>query len=152
MVMLARWEPATEFTALNSAMDRMFRQFFGSTVLNGESGTPAYALPVDVAETEGGYRVQASLPGFKPDEVEVTASEGVLSIKAAHSEEKTEEKGRYLRREVFSGNYQRRLTLPTDVKAEEITAAFENGVLTVTVPRQPKAEPVKVAIGTGSDS
>ena len=56
-------------------------------------------------------------------------TDGVLSIEAKRSEEKTEEKGRYLRREVFSGNYRRQLTLPREVKAEDIKARFENGTL-----------------------
>jgi HSP20 family protein len=109
-----------------------------------------YSLPIDVSETDEGYRVQATLPGFQPEHVDVTVTDGVLSIEAKRSEEKTEEKGRYLRREVFSGNYRRRLTLPGDVKPEDIKASFENGVLTVQVPRVPKPEPVKVAISAGS--
>ena len=131
-------------------MDRMFREFFGPTSTNG-TGVATYQLPVDVAETEDGYRVRATLPGFKPDQVEVTISEGVLSIEAKRSEEKTEENGRYLRREVFSGNYRRHLTLPGDVKAEDIKADFEDGVLTVQVPRAPKPQPVKIAIGSSSN-
>lgn len=150
MAVLARWDPTSEIVSMSGAMDRMFREFFGSNWSDGRLGARTYSLPVDVAETEDGYRVQATLPGFKPEEVEVTATGGVLSIQASHSEEKTEEEGRYLRRELYSGNYRRQLTLPTDVKAEEIKADFENGVLTITVPRQPKAQPVKVAIGTGS--
>ena len=140
----------TELAALSGTTDRMFREFFGPTWTNGQAAVNTYQLPIDVSETEDGYRVRATLPGFKPDQVEVTVSDGVLSIEAKRSEEKTEENGRYLRREVFSGNYRRQLTLPRDVKAEDITADFENGVLTVQVPRAPKPQPVKVAIGAGS--
>jgi HSP20 family protein len=146
--MLTRWEPTTELATLSGAMDRMFREFFAPTWANG-SGTAVYQLPVDVSETEDGYRLRATLPGFKPEQVEVTVSDGVLSIDAKRSEEKTEENGRYLRREVFSGNYRRQLTLPGNVKAEDIKAEFDNGVLTVQVPRAPKPQPVKVAIGSG---
>jgi HSP20 family protein len=135
--MLTRWEALTELTTMDMWS-------------NGHSGLTAYNLPVNVTETDEGYRVQATLPGFTPEQVEVTVTDGVLSIEAKRSEEKTEEKGRYLRREVFSGNYRRRLTLPGDVKPEDVKATFENGVLTVQVPRVPKPEPVKVAIGTGS--
>jgi len=147
--MLTRWEPTTELAALNGTVDRMFRELFAPIWTNG-SGTSVYQLPVDVSETDGGYQVRATLPGFKPEQVEVTVTDGVLSIEAKRSEEKTEEKGRYLRREVFSGNYRRQLTLPREVKAEDIKADFENGVLTVKVPRLPKPEPIKVAIGPGS--
>jgi HSP20 family protein len=131
-------------------MDRMFGQLFGQGWTNGQSGTPAYQLPVDVSETEDGYQVRATLAGFKPEQVEVTMRDGVLSIEAKRSEEKTEEKGRYLRREVFSGNYRRQLAFPGEVKAEDVKAEFENGVLTIRVPRAAKPQPVKVAISAGS--
>ena len=64
----------------------------------------------------------------------------------------TEGEGRYLRREVFFGNYRRRLALPADVKPADVKADFENGVLTVQVPRAPKPQPVKVAVGAGSQA
>ena len=148
--MLTRWEPTTELATLSGAMDRMFGQLFGQSWTNGQSGTPAYQLPVDVTETEDGYQVRATLPGFNADQVEVTMRDGVLSIAAKRSEEKTEEKGRYLRREVFSGNYRRQLAFPGEVKAEDVKADFENGVLTIRVPRAAKPQPVKVAISAGS--
>jgi HSP20 family protein len=150
--MLTRWEPMTELATLSGAMDRMFREFFSPTWTNGRSGVTTYQLPVDVSETDDGYQVRATLPGFKPEQVEVTVSDGVLSIQASRSEEKTEEKGRYVRRELFSGNYTRKLVLPGEVKAEDVKADFDNGVLTVQVPRAPRPEPVKVAIGSGSRS
>jgi HSP20 family protein len=144
--MLTRWEP---FPALTTA-DRIFRGFFAPVWTNGSSATATYGMPIDVSETEDGYSVRATLPGFKPEEVEVTVTDGVLSIEAKRSEEKTEEKGRYLRREVFSGNFRRRLTLPGGVKPDDIKAEFENGVLTLEVPREAKPAPVKVAITAGS--
>jgi len=150
--MLTRWEPTTELSTLNGTVDRMLRQFFAPMWTNGQSSLATYYLPVDVAETENSYRIQATLPGFKPEQVEVTVNDGVLSIEAKRSEEKTEGEGRYLRREVFFGNYRRRLALPADVKPEDVKADFENGVLTVQVPRAPKPQPVKVAVGAGSQA
>src|SRR5207237_3759600 len=147
--MLTRWQPVAELTTA----DRMFRELFAPVWplwTNGSARTVTYGLPVNVTETDGGYRVYATLPGFKPEEVEVSVTDSVLSIEAKRSEEKTEEKGRYLRREVFSGNYRRHLALPGDVRSEDIKASFENGLLTVEVPRAPKPEPVKVAITAGS--
>jgi HSP20 family protein len=140
----------TELATLNGTLDRMLRQSFTPMWTNGQPGVTTYYLPVDVSEDGESYRIQATLPGFKPEQVEVTVNDGVLSIEAKRSEEKTEGEGRYLRREVLFGNYRRRLSLPGDVKAEDIKADFENGVLTVRVPRAPKPQPVKVAIGAGS--
>src|ERR1700730_4764156 len=148
--MLTRWEPTTELATLSGAMDRMFGQLFGQSWTNGQSGTPAYQLPVDVTETEDGCQGRATLPGSNADQVEATMRDGGLSLAAKRSEEKTEEKGRYLRREVFSGNYRRQLAFPGEVKAEDVKADFENGVLTIRVPRAAKPQPVKVAISAGS--
>jgi HSP20 family protein len=136
MNLLTRWEPTT--------------QLFGPSWTNGLAA--AYQLPVDVSESDEAYQVRATLPGFRPDQVEVTVNDGVLSIEAKRSEEKTEEKGRYLRREVYAGNYRRQLTLPGEVKAEDIKADFENGVLTIRVPRAAKPQPVKVAVSAGSET
>jgi HSP20 family protein len=147
--MLTRWEPFPELTTA----DRMFRGLFAPVWplwTNGSSAVATYSLPVDVSETDEGYTVRATLPGFKPEQVEVSVTDGMLSIEAKRSEEKTEEKGRYLRREVFSGNYRRQLTLPGEVKPEDVKASFEDGVLTVRVPRAPRPQPVKVAITAGS--
>jgi HSP20 family protein len=111
--------------------------------------TPTYFLPLDVKEVGNGYEIHAPVPGFKPEEVDVTFSEGVLTIQAKHSEESSQQQGGYLRKEVSYGNYQRSIQLPGDVKEEDITASFENGVLTVSVPKAPRPEPKRIQI-TGS--
>ncbi len=108
--------------------------------------TPAFRAPVNVERTEGGYRVQAALPGFKPEDVEVTLENGTLTISATRSEEKTSEQGRYLRREVFTGSFLRRFALPAEVKAEDVQATFENGMLMLDVRHEPAGSPVKIPV------
>ncbi|HXM58754.1 MAG TPA: Hsp20/alpha crystallin family protein [Candidatus Dormibacteraeota bacterium] len=107
---------------------------------------PQRAL-VDVQKTEDGYRLQAALPGFKPEEVEVTLEQGTLTISGKRSEEKRTEQGRYLRREVFAGSFTRRFALPADVAAEDVQASFENGMLTVDVKVAPERGAVKIPVG-----
>ena len=140
---MIRWSPNTELANLHSAMDRLFQDFLGPSTGNGgqRSATANYLLPIDVKEVENGYQIHAPVPGFKPEEVEVSFSDGVLQIQARHSEETKQEQGGYLRREVAYGNYQRSIQLPGDVKEDEITADFEDGVLTVNVPKMPRPEP-----------
>jgi HSP20 family protein len=104
--------------------------------------------PVNVKRTEGGYRLEAALPGFKPEEVEVTLDSGVLTISARHAEERKTGEGAYLRREVYSGTFQRKMTLPTEVTADDIKAGFENGMLTVDVALPPAAQPARIPVGT----
>jgi len=151
---MIRWSPSTELANLHGAMDRLFEDFFGPSPARGDGGlrevAPTYRLPLDVREVEGGYQIQASVPGFKPDEVDVTLSDGLLRIQAQHTEEKRQEEGGYLRREVAYGNYQRTIQLPGDIKAESISASFENGILTVTVPKVPRPEPTKIQVTASS--
>jgi HSP20 family protein len=110
---------------------------------------PTFHLPVNIVDTEQGYRIQAPVPGFRPEDVEVTFSDGVLTINAKRSEEQTRQEGNYLRREVGFGNYWRQIALPGDVRADDIRATFDNGVLTVEVPRAPKPEPKKIEVKPG---
>ena len=146
---MIRWSPGTELANLHGAMDRLFEDFFSPTSAGNENQRQTmstYFLPLDIKEAGNGYEIQAPVPGFKPEEVEITFSEGVLHIEAQHSQESTQQHGGYLRKEIAHGNYQRSIQLPGDIKAEEITANFENGVLTVTVPKAPRPQPKKIQI------
>lgn len=152
---LARWSPTSELTNLHTAMDRLFSDLFGEashsplTAAIGRAGAPTFQLPVDVEEVDNGYRIQAPVPGFKPEDVEVTFSDGVLTINARRSEEKSRQEGNYLRREVAFGNLQRHITLPAQVRADEIKARFDNGILTVEVPRAQKSRATRIRIQPG---
>jgi HSP20 family protein len=139
-------------------MDRLFSDVFGnayqgSMAGNGDtSDALTYHLPVNIAETEQGYRIEAPVPGFKPEDVEVTFSDGVLSLRATRSEEQTREEGSYIRREISFGNYQRQISLPGEVRADRIKATFDNGVLKVEVPRAPKPEPRRIEVQPGESA
>lgn len=128
------------------AMDRLFEQFFGETVpeANG-ANPPTYYLPVDVFENDEAYTLVASVPGFSKEQVEITYEDGVLSIKAKPQEQKTP--GRWLRQERPYGSFVRRLEVPQQVETGKISAGFENGVLTITIPKTAKPQPVKIQIG-----
>jgi HSP20 family protein len=108
--------------------------------------TPTYRLPIDVAETDNSYVIKAPVPGFRPEDVEVTVTGDVLSIKATRKEEKTEKEGNYLRREMAIGNLERQIVLPSDAKADKVNANFNNGVLTVEVAREPKPKPQRIQV------
>jgi HSP20 family protein len=140
---IERWSPLGEMSTLQARIDRLFDQLgdFGS---GGEVST--FRLPIDVAETDNSYLIKAPVPGFKPEEVEVTVTGDVLSVNAKHSEEKTTEQNNYLRREMAVGNMQRQIVLPADARSENINARFENGVLTVEVPRTPKPQPKRIEV------
>src|SRR5881409_3329530 len=140
---LSRWSPMGELAGLHTAMDRLFSDFFGGPLLeSGEASSRTWYLPVDVIDEGSAYLIKAAVPGFTPEEVEVTFSDGVLNISAQHKQEWTSKNstGNYLRRELTFGSYARSMQLPGDVKGDQIKATFDNGILTVDVPKMPAAQ------------
>ena len=94
---------------------------------------------VDIAETQRGFHITAELPGMKKEDVEVSVSQGLLTIKGEKREEREEkEKGSYLSERRF-GAFQRSFRLPSQADADRIEAKFDNGVLTLTVPKSAEA-------------
>jgi HSP20 family protein len=129
-------------------MDRLIEQFFGETAPGGgrPDTPPTYYLPVDIFESDEAYILVASVPGFKEDQVEVLFEDGILSIKA--KAEGHEAPCHWLRQERPYGSFVRRLELPSQVETSKISAHFDNGELTVTIPKAAKPKPVKIEIGT----
>ncbi|MHB8587772.1 MAG: Hsp20/alpha crystallin family protein [Candidatus Dormibacteraceae bacterium] len=143
------WSPTTDMRSAHRAMDRLFEQFFGESAPEG-NGAPlaTYYLPVDVFESDQAYTLVASVPGFQRDQVEITFEDGILSIKATAGEHRAP--GRWLRQERPYGSFVRRLEVPQQVETGKIGADFDNGVLTITIPKTAKPQPVKIQIGAGS--
>jgi HSP20 family protein len=148
MTSIRWWDPMADLLDAHRTMDRVFDQFFGnggSSAPEAEHGeVPTYYLPVDILETEGSYVLSAGVPGFSPDQVEVTFEDGVLSIFAKATPLQGE--GNWVRRERPYGSFVRKLQLPQQVVADKISADFDNGLLTITVPKAAKPEPVKIGI------
>jgi HSP20 family protein len=104
-------------------------------------------LPVDISQVDGNLKVEASLPGFAKDEIEVGLRGGVLSIEAKHSEEKETREMDYYRRERHSGAVSRRVSLPTAVADDaKVDAEFKDGVLRLLIPIPPEAKAAKIEI------
>jgi HSP20 family protein len=134
---------AGHLTGPHSA-DRLFEQLFGYGAVRQENGTPTYALPIDIVETEDAYQLYATVAGVPQESVDITFENGVLSVTAAASP--LEEQGNLIRHERPWGNWSRKLELPKEVDPANITAEFANGVLTVRVPKAPRAKPQRIAI------
>lgn len=122
-------------------IDRVFDQMeraFGA--LWGEAAQPVQGMPIDVYERENALFVRASLPGMKPEEIEVSVENDVLTIRGEHEATWETEDAKVYRREHRYGKFTRSLRVPDGYRLDEIDASFENGVLTVRVPRE---EPTK---------
>jgi len=140
MANLTRWEPAREMLSLREAMDRLFEESFLRPGAFGVNESPIAALPVDMYETDDALVVKATVPGLKPEEIEVTITGDLLTIKGEFRSEEKTEKRNYLRQERRFGSFCRQVSLPAGVDSNKAKATFENGVLTLDLP---KVEPVK---------
>lgn len=117
-------------------LDRRISQMFEGSQLAPSSWTPS----VDVAETDTGYRIHASLPDVRKEDIHVSFDEGVLSIRGERKARKEERTERWHRTEIASGTFFRSFAMPADADPEKLTASYENGVLDVTIPKTaPKA-------------
>ena len=111
--------------------------------------SPGWLPPVDVEETDDAVVVRASVPGFRPDEIQVTTVDGDLIIQGTHddgSETEPAEGSRYLVRERRAGRFHRRVPLPVRTTTAGADARYENGVLTVRVPKAEEARAATIAI------
>ncbi len=105
-----------------------------------------HALPLDIRQTEDAYYIEASVPGFKPEDVEITFDESVLTIHGIRPPEDDTKLGSYVQRERPLTSIQRHVHLPAQVRVDEITASFEYGILTIMVPREQKAQPKRIPV------
>ncbi len=136
---IIRWEPYREMARLRNAMDRVFDDsLFGPARAWREDGT--LNLPIDMYQTDDDVVVKATMPGVNPDEVDISIQGDTLNISGEHKEEQETKEENYLYRERRYGSFSRSVMIPTVVEADKAEATFENGVLTLTLP---KAEPAK---------
>jgi len=102
---------------------------------------------IDVSENEGAYLVKAELPGVAREDLNVTINDGVLTINAERKEEKKDEKdGRVIRQERYYGKFVRSLRLGSDIDEGRIEAEYENGVLSLSLPKTAEVKPRKVDV------
>jgi len=138
-----------EALTLRDAVNRLFEESFVRPFNGWPPGVRdggANVLAVDMYETNDDIMVHASLPGVKPEDVDITVTGNVLDIRGETKQETEETRGDYHYHERSVGTFQRSLTLPVDVKADQVEASFENGVLTLKMPKaeQAKARQIKI--------
>lgn len=140
---LIRWEPAREMMSLRDAMDRLFDDAF-TRPLSLRDGWSAPAI--DMYQTDDEVVVNAALPGFKADEVQINITGDVLTLKGeVRQAEEKKEKAWHIREQRY-GSFERSVALPTAVVAEKAKAEFENGILTITLPKADEVKPRTITV------
>jgi HSP20 family protein len=152
MTLVRRTSPLGELVSLRQAMDRLFEDSFVRPRSWTFGGFDGYSFPVDVTNGSDSIMVEASLPGFKPDDVEITVENGVLSINAETRSERQEGEGESLVQEIRRGRVSRTIALPTGIEPDKATATFEHGLLKLQIPKAEAVKPRQIRINATSNA
>jgi len=151
MTNLTRWEPAREMMTLREAMDHLFDDAFTRPFFSiRDGGSTGSAPAIDMYQTEDEVVVKAALPGIKADEVQINVTNDttapVVTIKGETKyEEEKKDKAWHIREHRW-GAFERSVMLPTGVISDRAKADFENGILTVTLPKSEEVKPKTITI------
>ena len=151
MARIIRWNPYRELNAMRESVDRVFEGNLANTSPSwGNSGN--WGLALDIAEAEDEYVITASLPGIKPEDIEITSNSKMLTIKGKMKEENEDEGKKYYLRERRYGSFCRSVSLPSNVKADSIEADYETGVLTLRLPKSEESKPKRILVKSVEDA
>ena len=147
MANMTRFGPLAEMMTLREAMNNLLEEsFVPPTAGRGQ----ALTMPLDVAETADAFIVEASLPGIKPEDLDITLENNVLTISGeVRQEHSSGEKPNYHRIERRYGRVQRSISLPTQVAADQVQATLNNGILRLEVPKAETVKPRKITVSGG---
>jgi HSP20 family protein len=137
---LTLWDPFRGLRRREDLFEDLFRDVFGR-------GEPALMEPpAEVAESEDEVTVKMAVPGVEKDQLQISVSDSMLSVRGETRKETEEKKKNYYRQEIRYGAFQRAVGLPAEVDADKAKADLKNGMLTVTLPKakQAKARQIKV--------
>ena len=142
---IERWTPMRDFLTLRQAMDHLFDEsFVGARPAGVTPAERAMQLPIDAYSTEGGLVIVAPVPGAAPEDVEITVEGDTLTIKGEIRPPL--ENVDYIFSERPYGPFVRSLTLNVPVEAEKAEAAFDNGLLTLTIPKAESVKPKTIKV------
>lgn len=148
MAIVRRWDPWGDIAALQRDVSELFNRTLPGTTPTAR--TQANALPpIDAFRTDEALVVRVDLPGLRPQDVDVSVEEGMLTVSGERPKDDVGEDA-WVRRERPTGYFERSFSLPEGTDAEHISAAFNNGVLELQIPHPPERKPHKVQIEADS--
>jgi HSP20 family protein len=156
MGFLEKWKSSRELDRFRSEFDDLIERFgfdrdwFGRFPFDRElfgRGEPAPTRPAIESYVEGGkFIVRTDLPGIEPKDVDIKVVGNMLTVKGSREEKRETKKADFLRREIHYGSFERSISLPEGIKAEDLKATYHDGVLELTAPMPKEAVPKEVKI------
>lgn len=146
-MVMQRWDPFRDLRQMDDTMNRLWRGFGGV-----QSGAEDWNISLDVVQRPDELVVKASIPGVKADGIDLSIEDDVLSLRAERKSDFEDDKSVYLIQERPTGSFYRALRLPESVDAGKIQSTYENGVLTIMLPKaeEKKKKQIKIQIGGGA--
>jgi HSP20 family protein len=143
---MARWDPIEDLTQLRDLMNQVVDERIGMPIRSLVLSS-ARTFPLDIIDQDTAYQIRAAIPGVAPEEVDITATANTVTVHATSKAEHTEEqKGRYLRQERMYGEMTRTVTLPREIDPEQVTSTYEQGVLTIHLPKTTAAKARQIPV------
>lgn len=150
MTYLTTRRPMRNLFSLHNEMGRIFGDLFAPHEGRTDAEETSWMPTVDISETENGYEIRAELPGVSEEDVNVSVTDNVLTVKGEKRQEGETEGKNYHRVERHYGSFQRSFTLPRHIETDAIKAEFKDGVLTLGIPKAEVTKPTEIPIATNS--
>jgi HSP20 family protein len=145
MALIHRPSPLADVVTLRDAMERFFDERFLRPMWPRD-GEPESTPALDLFTTQEAVVAKVALPGVKPEDVDVTIADDLVTVRGSYEEQKETKDAGYMHKELSRGSFSRSFALPTSVMAEAANATFKDGVLTLTLPKTEKVKPKHVKV------
>jgi HSP20 family protein len=143
---IIKYDPFREMRSLQDEVNRLFASSFSRGDSDNDLMRGAWSPQVDIFENQNEIVLEAELPGMKPEDVNISIENNVLTIHGERKFEKKDDKDNFHRVERSYGSFTRSFTLPPTVKSENAQAEFENGVLRLSLAKREEAKPRRIEI------
>jgi len=143
---LRELSPLRDFERMRRDMDRLWDFFFEGGLRKRAEEVGEWFPALDVSETKNDIVIKTEVPGLDPKEIDISLSEGILTIKGEKKQEKEEKEENYHLIERSFGSFSRSIRLPRDVQGDKISASYKNGVVRVTLPKSEEAKKKEIKI------
>ena len=148
-MVLQGWDAVRDARRMEEVMNRLWHGFVGSPSLR--EGVESWNILIDVLQKKDDIIVRASMPGVKPEGIDVAVEDDILTLRAERKQDIEDADTTYLKQECPTGSFYRALRLPDTVDSNKIRSHYENGVLTITMPKaeEKKKRQIQVKVDSG---
>ena len=146
MTSITAWKPFQNFFPTSRELDRVFDNVFGNPAISRSTANNTWAPPIDVVDADDHVEFRAEVPGLSENDVQVSITENVLTIKGEKKSESVDKNVDYHVVERSYGQFQRSFGLPKNLRTDDIDASFKRGVLTISVPKIKKEQAKEIPI------